>query len=78
VPTRFKMVMLKNCLSGAALDLVKRLGYSDIQYEMAVAKLHQRYGGEKRLIQRHIESITSVKPERRGLGRIVGFLGQAI
>ena len=62
VPVRFKMVMLKNSLSGAPADLVKQLGYTEIQYQMAIAKLHQRYGGERRLLQQHIEAITSTTP----------------
>ena len=65
VPVRFKMVMLKTCLVGSALDLVKQLGYTDIQYEMAIAKLHQRYGGEKRVLQQHIDSITSTQPLKK-------------
>jgi hypothetical protein len=64
VPVRFKMVMLKNCLSGTPLELVKGLGYSEIQYEMAIAKLEQRYGGERRLLQQLIEAITSSPPMR--------------
>ncbi|CAM1295397.1 Uncharacterised protein r2_g452 [Pycnogonum litorale] len=59
VPCHYKM-MLKNSLSGKPLQLVENLGYTDNQYQMAVAKLDQRYGGERRILQRHLESIVSM------------------
>ena len=61
IPTRFKMVMLKNSLTDGPAELVKRLGYSDSQYELAVRKLKARYGGEKRLLQRHMDAIIAVQ-----------------
>ncbi|XP_070576194.1 uncharacterized protein [Ptychodera flava] len=57
VPVRFKMVMLKSSLSGRALQLVSRLGYNDHQYQMALTKLDQRYGGEKRQFQRQLDAL---------------------
>jgi hypothetical protein len=62
VPVRFKMIMLKNCLTGTPLELVQKLGYTDVQYQMALEKLETRYGGEKRLIQQHIDAIMAVTP----------------
>ena len=62
VPTKFKMVMLKNCLTGKAMDLVKGLGFTETQYMTAIKKLHERYGGEKRILQSHIEIVSNVKP----------------
>ncbi|XP_064629238.1 uncharacterized protein LOC135488533 [Lineus longissimus] len=62
VPVRFKMIMLKSCLTGTPLELVQRLGYTEVQYQMAIEKLETRYGGEKRLIQQHIEAIMAIIP----------------
>ena len=60
VPVRFKMILLKRCLTGPPLDLIKRLGYTEVQYRMALQKLHTRYGGERRLLQQHIDAIMNV------------------
>jgi hypothetical protein len=64
VPHHFKMVMLKQAVTGKASQLIERLGYSEPQYEMALTKLEQRYGGEKRQLQRQIESIISLPTVR--------------
>jgi hypothetical protein len=56
------MIMLKNSLLGAPLELIERLGFTEAQYEMAIEKLKTRYGGEKRLLQQHIEAIMAAKP----------------
>jgi hypothetical protein len=59
VPTRFKMMMLKNALSGRPLKLIERLGYTEQQYQVALAKLDQRYGGGRRMLQIHLDAIMS-------------------
>ena len=62
VPTRFKMMMLKDSLTGKAADLVKGLGYTEIQYAAAIKKLNTRYGGQTRMVQSLIDSILKVDP----------------
>jgi hypothetical protein len=54
--SHFKMMMLKQALIGKALTLIDKLGYTDSQYDMALLKLDQRYGGERRQLQRHMEA----------------------
>ena len=56
------MMMLKNSLSGKPLRVVERLGYTPRQYQTALEKLDQKYGGEKRLMQRHLETILRASP----------------
>jgi aminoglycoside phosphotransferase family enzyme len=56
VPSHFKMIMLKQALIGKALTLFDKLGYTDSQYDMAFLQLDLRYGGERRLLQRHVEA----------------------
>jgi hypothetical protein len=41
------------------LKLVDRLGYTEQQYEVGLAKLDQRYGGGRRLLQRYLDAIMS-------------------
>ena len=72
VPVHFKMVMLKSSLTGPPSDLVKNLGFTQVQYEMAIEKLKQRYGGERRLLQQYIDSVTSM-PEDTKLEDLKGL-----
>lgn len=60
LPIHFKMLVLKEALGGRAERTVARLGFSDNQYELAIAKLDQKYGGERRQLQRQIESIITL------------------
>ena len=62
VPAKTKMMMLKNSLSGKPLRVVERLGYTSRQYQTALEKLDQKYGGEKRLLQRYLKAILRVSP----------------
>jgi hypothetical protein len=57
VPARHKMVMLKSALSGKPLHLIEKYGYTTTQYDAALSKLEDRYGGKRRLIQRHIHQL---------------------
>ena len=62
VPAKTKMTMLKNSLSGKPLRVVERSGYTSKQYQTALEKLDQKYGGEKRLLQRYLEAILRASP----------------
>ena len=62
VPAKTKMMMLKNSLSGKLLRVVERLGYTSGQYQTALEELDQKYGGEKRLLQRHLKTILCASP----------------
>ena len=57
IPSKHKMVMLKSLLSGKPLQLIENLGYTDHQYQAALTKLEDRYGGKRRLVQRHLQLI---------------------
>lgn len=61
-PVRYKMVLLKSTVTGRAKQLVERLGYTQSQYEMALFKLNQRYGGEQRLIQQQMNYLMGIPP----------------
>ena len=62
VPAKTKMMMLKNTLSGKPLRVVERLGDTSRQYQTALEKLEQKYGGQKRLLRRHLEAILNASP----------------
>ena len=57
LPVSEKMLRLQNSLSGRALMLVKDLGYSINAYERAKSKLEKKYGGERRLIIKHLTAL---------------------
>ena len=62
VPAKTKMMMFKNSLSGKPLRVVEWLGYTSRQYQTALEKLDQKYGGEKPLLQRYVEAIFRASP----------------
>ena len=62
VTAKTKMMMLKNSLSGKPLRVVEWLGYTSRQYQTALEKLDQKYGGEKRLLQCYLEAILCAPP----------------
>jgi len=62
VPAKTKIMMLKNSLSGKPLRVVERLRYTSRQYQTALEKLDQKYGGEKRLLQRYLEASLRASP----------------
>lgn len=57
IPAKHKMVMLKSSLTGRPHQLIEKLGYSETHYEAALSKLEERYGGKRRLIQRHMKRL---------------------
>ena len=75
VQAKTKVMMMKNSLSGKPLRLVERLRYTSRQHQTALEKLDQKYGGEKRLLQRHLEGILRASPvEETNLKELEIFL----
>lgn len=62
VPAKFKMTMLKKSLTGIPEGLVKNLGFTQAQYEMALEKLEVWYGGDKRALRQCTDDIVSAPP----------------
>ena len=56
------MMMLKNLLSGKPLRVAERWDYTSRQYQTALEKHDQKYGGEKRLLQRYFQFILRGSP----------------
>ena len=59
---QFKMLRLESCLEGEAAETVKGLGYSDHAYKAAKARLNQKYGGNGRQVQAHIDELRNMRP----------------
>ena len=62
--SQFKMLRLKACLAGEALETIKGLGYSEAVYEAAKSRLVRKYGGNRREIQCHVEEVLKMRPLR--------------
>ena len=70
-----KMLRLQNSLSGKAQTMVKDLGYSLNAYERAKSKLEKKYGGERRLMIKHLTALREMQKIRlRNLEEMEGFL----
>ena len=46
----YKLLQLRQCLSGEALDVIESLGYSAAAYEAVMERLERRYGGKRRQV----------------------------
>lgn len=52
-----KFFYLRSCLRGPALDLVQSIPVSDVNYDVVIRRLTQRYENNSLVIQSHIRSI---------------------
>lgn len=75
LPVNEKMLRLQNSLSGKAQTMVKDLGYSLNAYERAKSKLEKKYGGERRLMIKHLTALRELQKIRsRNLEDMEHFL----
>ena len=57
IPAKHKMVQLKNSLRGKAAALISNLGFGEAQYKLALKKLDDRYGGDRRQLNSCMEKL---------------------
>ena len=57
IPVGKKLLQLQRSLTGKAQTLVKALGYSMNAYERAKDELEKKYGGERRLQNKHLTAL---------------------
>ena len=62
----YKLLQLRQYLSGEALKCVERLGHSASAYEAAKERLERKCGGKRRQIALHLEELDKFKPIRLG------------
>ena len=75
IPVSEKMLRLQNSLSGKARTMVKDLGYCLNAYERAKSKLEKKYGGERRLMIKHLTALRHFpKIKSRNLEEMENFL----
>ena len=62
----YKLLQLRQYLSGEALKVIENLGHSASAYEAAKSRLERKYGGERRQITLYLEELENFKPIRPG------------
>ena len=65
-PPAFKMVKLKEALTGEAGRSVQSLSHTSYGYSATLNKLHKKYGGTERAIGIKLEDIDALKQVREG------------
>ena len=61
----YKLLQLRQSLTGDALKAVENLGHSPEAYEVAKERLERKFGGERRQIALHLEELGNIKPIRQ-------------
>jgi hypothetical protein len=62
----YKLLQLRQYLSGEALKCVQNLGHSAVAYQAAKATLERKFGGRRRRIAIYIEELDQCRPIREG------------
>ena len=62
----YKLLQLRQCLSGEALNVIESLGYSTAAYEAAKERLERRYGGKRRQVAIYLEDLDKFPQIRPG------------
>ena len=79
---QYKLLQLRQCLTGEALKVIESLGYSAAAYETAKDRLERKFGGQRRQIALYLEEIDNFRPVRcensRDLEKYADLLDVAI
>ena len=62
----YKLLQLRQCLSGEALNVIESLGHSAAAYEAAKERLERRYGGKRRQVAIYLEDLDKFPQIRPG------------
>ena len=62
----YKLLQLRQHISGEALKIVEPLGHSAAAYKEAIALLERKFGGERRKLALHLEEFKNIKSLRPG------------
>ncbi len=62
----YKLLQLRQYLSGEALRTVEKLGHSALAYEAAKERLERKYGGTRRQVALYLEELENFKAIRPG------------
>ena len=62
----YKLLQLRQYLSGEALKAIESLGYSAEAYEAAKGRLERKFGEVRRKLFLHQQAVDNFKPLREG------------
>ena len=62
----YKLLQLRQCLSGEALNVIENLDHSETAYEAAKERLERRYGGKRRQVAIYLEDLDKFQQIRPG------------
>jgi len=62
----YKLLQLRQYLSGDALKVIESLGHSASAYEAAKSRLERKYGGKRRQVALYLEEVENLRPLRPG------------
>ena len=65
----YKLLQLRQYLSGEALNVIENMGHSSTAYEAAKERLERKYGGRRRQIAMYIEELEQFKQIKSGNAR---------
>ena len=65
----FKLLQLRQYVSGEALQAIENLGHSPAAYEAAKERLERKYGGKRRQIAVYLEDLENFKQVRNGYAK---------
>ena len=60
----YKLLQLRQYLSGEALKAIEGLGHSSFSYEVAKERLERKYGGRRRKVMMYLDELDNSKPIR--------------
>ena len=66
---QYKLLQLRQYLSGEALKVIENLGHSATAYEAAKERLERKYGGKRRQIAIYLEDLENFRQIRQGSAR---------
>ena len=58
----YKLLQLRQCLAGEALEAIESLGHSATAYQTAKERLDRKFGGQQRQIALYLEDIDNFRP----------------
>lgn len=65
----YKLLQLRQYLSGEALQVIENLGHSATAYEAAKERLERTYGGQRRQIAAYLKDLDNLKQVRTGIAK---------
>ena len=65
----YKLLQLRQYLSGEALQCIEKLGHSAAAYQIAKETLERKFGGKRRQVAIHLEELEQFQPVRDGYAK---------